>query len=124
MRVSDLDTINNYRVATRYLGSKSERKLAHNTTIRRQGGDIIVRYYETDIVTYHPDGRITLRDGGYSTATTIKRLHAMTPSGVRVRRKAIRDTCEGRSYICGHVTAVRVPGDLERRIVGALTINA
>lgn len=124
MRVSDLDTINNYGAAAKALGNREERAIAHNTTIRRQGGDIIVRYYETDIVTYHPDGRITLRDGGWSTATTIKRLHALTPAGVRVRREAIRDTCEGRSYICGHVTAVRVPGDGERRIVGALTINA
>lgn len=123
MRVRDLDTIDNYGAATRALGNRDERTIAHNTRLIRRGDSIAVRYHATDIVTYHADGRITLADGGYSTATTIKRLHAMTPAGVYVRREAIRDTYNGESYISGHVTAVRVPGDIERRIVGALTIN-
>lgn len=87
MRVRDLDTIDNYGAATRALGNRDERTIAHNTRLIRRGDSIAVRYHATDIVTYHSDGRITLNTGGWDTMTTIGRMHAMTPVGMRVYRR-------------------------------------
>lgn len=59
-------------------------KLAHNTTIRHEGGDVIVRLHHTDILTVHPDDSFTLNTGGWETTTTKQRLNALLPRGYRI----------------------------------------
>lgn len=80
--VTDLDS------ARAFLGDRQRARLGHNTTIRRGlGGDVIVTYHETDIVTYCGDGTIILKADGWVSATTANRLHKLTPATVCVGRK-------------------------------------
>lgn len=65
----------------RWLGDKTTRKLAHNTYVERVGADIAVRYHSTFIVTYHPDGSLTLNTGGWRTTTTKARIHDLIGPG-------------------------------------------
>ena len=70
--------VQSYESAAEYLGGKSDRPAEHGTATRivRRGPDVIaVRYHETDVVTYHADGRLVLDSGGWMTATTKVRLN-------------------------------------------------
>ncbi len=42
----------------------------------REGGDIAARIFETDVVTWHPDGSITVATGGYNTPSTFDGIAA------------------------------------------------
>jgi len=62
---------------------KERRKVANNTWAeRRPNGDIAIRLHDTDIVTYSPDGSITLNTGGWFTVTTKERMNRFTTFGV------------------------------------------
>jgi hypothetical protein len=63
-----------------YLSKKQERPLAHNTRVRREGDDIVVRLHGTDIVFLKPDGAVTLNSGGWQTPTTKERLNLFLTS--------------------------------------------
>ena len=41
-----------------------------SVTIRRVGEDVVIKAYETDVLTYKPDGEIVVDTGGYSTMST------------------------------------------------------
>ena len=60
--------------------NKQGRKLGNNTYLKRLSvldqDSIAVRYHSTDIVTFHPDGRIVLNSGGWRTMTTKARINA------------------------------------------------
>ena len=47
--------------------------------IRKDGDDIVVRLYRTDLVRYKPDGTIIVNQGGYPSQTTRKYLNAILP---------------------------------------------
>jgi hypothetical protein len=47
--------------------------------IRKEGDDIVIQLYRTDIVRYQPDGTIIVRQGGYPSQTTRKYLNAILP---------------------------------------------
>jgi len=55
------------------------RKVANNTWLERRGGDIAVRLHDTDVVTYHDDGAITLDTGRWFTVTTKDRMNTFSP---------------------------------------------
>ena len=60
--------------------NKDSRTVANNTVVHRlDNGDIAVQLHATDVVTYHSDGSMTLRTGGYQTMTTKQRLTAFAP---------------------------------------------
>ena len=59
--------------------SKDRRQVANNTFAERRGEDIAIKYHATDVVTYHPDGSMTLNTGGYQTYTTKDRFNRFTP---------------------------------------------
>ena len=40
------------------------------TTIRQDADGTHIRYHQTDVCSIHPDGSVTLRTGGWRTATT------------------------------------------------------
>jgi hypothetical protein len=69
--------IRTFAQANAYLGRKDSRPLpGRSTRLRRTlDGDIAVTYHWTDVVTYHPDGRITLRTGGWYSYTTKARIN-------------------------------------------------
>ena len=62
---------------------KNRRKMANNTYLeRREGGDIALKLHDTDIATYHDDGRVELRSGGWLTVTTKERLNRFTDASI------------------------------------------
>lgn len=83
-----LPPVNDLTSARAYLGDRDDMRLGHNTRIRRGlGGDVVVTYHGTDIVTYTNDGQTILRANGWVTATTANRLNKLTPGHVRVGRR-------------------------------------
>ena len=76
-----MPNITSYEQADRYLGpNKSDRPLCNKTRIQRRGYDAIaIMYHNTDVVTYHPDGRIVFNRGGYLTKTTADRISEYSP---------------------------------------------
>lgn len=64
-----------YKDAEHVLAKTRRGNLGNNTTIRRDGDDIVIRLYATDIIRYCPDGGITLRSGGHQTVTTKGRIN-------------------------------------------------
>lgn len=50
---------------------------------------IAVRYHDTDVVVIHPDGTYTLDTGGYTTATTRRRIEDYAP--VRISGRLARN---------------------------------
>ena len=72
-------TIHDYASAAAYLGPKEDRPLENNTRLVRRGTNIAVRLWATDVVTYHPDGSVTLDSGGWLTVTTKARINAYLP---------------------------------------------
>lgn len=58
------------------------RKVANNTYLVRRGDDIAVKLHATDVVTFHPDGTLTLNSGGWFTVTTKERINRYLPSGI------------------------------------------
>ena len=50
--------------------------VANNTRLFRRGPDVIaLRLHQTDVVTFHADGRVTLDSGGWRTMTTKDRMN-------------------------------------------------
>jgi hypothetical protein len=78
-------TVRTYQEAETYLGKKNSRKLNYGkrqqAVERRPDGVLAVRMYETDVVTYFPDGRVQLSSGGWKTVTTKERINNHIPTG-------------------------------------------
>lgn len=80
--------VHDYTSADKFLGSKQERKLGHNTTIYRYDDDSIgVLFHRTTIVRYFPSGEIELNSGGWRTVTTKQRMNQLLPPGVGVSQR-------------------------------------
>ncbi len=59
---------------------KDRRKLTNNTyAIRNDNSSIGIMLHETNVVTYHKNGRITLNSGGWKTPTTKDRINEFSP---------------------------------------------
>lgn len=82
-------TIKSYADADEILTGrcKERRKIANNTWLERRDHDqIAVRLHDTDVVTYLPNGSITLNTGGWFTVTTKARINEFSPFGVSSTR--------------------------------------
>lgn len=71
-------------LATRKAQGIAYAKLGNNTYLEwcdygNTPDAIAVRYHQTDIVTFHPDGRIELRNGGWHTMSTKQNISAFSP---------------------------------------------
>ena len=92
--------VRNYEEAVEFLSkgrNHDNRPLVSNTRLERRDADTIaVRLYETDIVTFHSDGKITLNSGGWRTITTKDRINSFNPAYV--------STDNGRWFILGTKT--------------------
>lgn len=76
-----------YAGAVAALGGKDRVRLRGTATTLEvrpfpEGDAVAVRYHETDIVTYHADGSVTLASGGWNTATTARKLDEYSPWSV------------------------------------------
>ncbi len=64
------------------LNGRKTRKLASNTYARTlENGAVAVKLHATDILTFNPDGTVTVNSGGYKSNTTKARVNALLPSG-------------------------------------------
>lgn len=52
--------------------------IGRNTTVRRDGDAVVIRYHSTDIVTFRPD-RVDYNTGGWETVTTKGRMNDLGP---------------------------------------------
>jgi hypothetical protein len=74
-----------YQQAAEIIGGRDSKKLRYKTWLRRRDEDVIALvHHETDIITYHPDGRTVVDCGGWRSSTTKERLNNHLPHGWRV----------------------------------------
>jgi hypothetical protein len=76
---------------TKPLGPRNKKHI----NIRKENDDIVVRLYHTDVITYHPNGTITLDHGGYMTQSTASLMVAVLPWSVRPHLRY------GHMWMCG-----------------------
>lgn len=70
--------MNSYSEAVEFLDggrSKTSRPIENNTRVERRGADVAIKLHDTDVVTYHEDGSVTLNSGGWLTVTTKDRIN-------------------------------------------------
>ncbi len=75
-----------YSEARDILDDRTQRKIAHSTTLRRVIGPdgqpaYAVQYHITDIVTFHSDGSVQFDTGGWNSSTTRGRMDLCAPVG-------------------------------------------
>lgn len=81
-----------------------------NTGVRLKADDSVAfRLHRTDVVTYHPDGKITLNC--YSSVTTSAFMSAHTPSGIYPSLTGHHVSVRGKYYRAGHMDRVVVNPD-------------
>ena len=62
--------------------SRTSAKLGNHTYATKDSdGTINVKYHATNIMSFHPDGSVTLRSGGWKTMSTKERLNFYMPFG-------------------------------------------
>lgn len=66
---------------------KTRRKLENNTYAIRHDDSISIRLHETDILTFHPNGRVNVTTGGWKTVTTKARLNEYLPHGLSLTQE-------------------------------------
>jgi hypothetical protein len=72
----------NFNQAYTFLGKRAARNVKgkQSTKVVRLDPDTIaLRYHGTSVVTWHADGRITLRSNGWHTVTTKRRINQGAP---------------------------------------------
>lgn len=78
--------------------NRDSRKVARNTYLQRRGNSIAVQLHDTDVVTFHPDGSVTLNTGGWNTVTTRDRMNAFSPLHVWTERGTAYVSSNGKRY--------------------------
>jgi hypothetical protein len=77
--------MNSYQEAKALLDRRANQghpraKLHKNVYLEpRSDGKIAVKYHDTDIIVYHPDGKIELDNGGWQTSSTKNHLCTNSP---------------------------------------------
>ena len=74
-----------YQEAQKMLMKCSSRKLALNTYLREENGNMVIRFWNTDIITINSEAGCsfyTLNSGGWRTSTTKDRLNRFSPANV------------------------------------------
>ena len=64
--------------------NRDMRKFGNNTYLVRQADHLAMRYHNTEVAQYWPDGTIRLDSGGWRTSTTKERINWGLPSGYRL----------------------------------------
>lgn len=78
-----MTTLRSYADAIAFLKGKEQRKIGHKCYLVLRGNDAVaVRYHNTDIVTYYPNGSININNGGYRTVTTKRNINRYSPFSV------------------------------------------
>lgn len=72
----------NYNKCREILNGQAVKKIAGNTWIYDYGTQYVIRFHDTDIVTFFQDGSVIVRNGGYKTATTKARINEYLGLGI------------------------------------------
>ncbi len=84
-----------YLIADSMLGNRETKKLDNNTYLVRRANSIDVRLHDTYIVSYHPNGDVTLNSGSWHTNVTKDRISRFSPYSIRQERKIWFVTIKG-----------------------------
>ena len=66
---------------------------------QRGGGMYAIRYYHTDIVTYHANGDVTLRNNSYETSSTKANINSFSPVSIWQKKYCWYITLAGRDIL-------------------------
>lgn len=92
--MSTLTRWSDYGYLVDVLNGRDKRKLANNTYARREDdGRIVIRYHDTDILKFSPNGDVEYQSGGWLTYTTKERFNSFGAKGVRISQT------KGRWYV-------------------------
>ena len=76
MSVAKMPTIRNFDEALDMLNGRTYKKIGNNTELVYDGKDSVgVRYHNTVIVRFHQNGALELDCNGWTTMTTLGRMH-------------------------------------------------
>ena len=64
-----------YQTISKVFKRGSTKKLAHRTYAVKDGDLILLKYWNTAVLTFHPDGRVVVNSGGFRTKTTKRRIN-------------------------------------------------
>lgn len=59
-----------------------------HTSLRKEGDNYVLRYYKTDIVTFHGNGAVEFDTGGWMTPSTVRRFNLYAPRHWNFRSKS------------------------------------
>ena len=80
--------VNNFKQAIVFLNGRESKKIADNTIVLRVcSKSVVIRLYNTDIITYFADNTHRIYTGGFCTQLTVQRLNQFGPEGWRYSRK-------------------------------------
>jgi len=88
-----------YTSALKTLNGRTSRKVMHNTYLQTRGDDIALKYHNTDVLLFKPNGDTVLDCDGWHTSTTKLRLNEYLPHGYRIWQQS------GVWYMSKHVFA-------------------
>lgn len=71
--------LKSYKDAEKVLAGKDAIKLGNNTKLIRRTSEIEVCHFSTAVVSFYPNGSISLDNDGYQSLTTKKRLNLYSP---------------------------------------------
>ena len=76
-----------------YQGLKAHVPIANNTWIHKDdAGNHHIRHHNTDIMSFSPEGHVTINPDGWHSVTTISRINDFLPGGAQVRSDHQRRT--------------------------------
>lgn len=93
-----------------------------SVTIRRVGEDVVIKAYETDVLTYKPDGEIVVDTGGHSTLSTANVIGRVL--GVRVHLYGGRLWIQlaGGWYVLGRDTRLKHIDYIGRQVMNPIHV--
>jgi len=61
-----------------------KKRINVNTVLRRNGEDLTITYFQTNILTFRPNGTVTIDNGGWETISTKRRINSLIGSKVTI----------------------------------------
>lgn len=79
---NDWSAFMTYARAQELTARRGFRRLHRNTTLERRGDAFAICLHQTDVVTIRSDGTYVLRNGGWQTTTTKRRINQYSPARI------------------------------------------
>jgi hypothetical protein len=106
----------NYDDALRVLRTarsiENGKPIDRNTRLMKRGDNVAVRLHRTDIVTFAPNGNVTLNTGGWTTVTTKDRINNTSPHRVWSERGVWYVTVNGKPHVFADGITISASGEV------------